>query len=143
VRALAGVIGAIGGIPKQSSFGELEEIWNHYRKSEEEKERDKEEGAKKIANWIYPMAVDRKPIIKCVGVWDTVGSYGIPAAGGPVGSAGFAKSGPRTRWRRPEARNGDDLDVWAALVRQSLPGVRRASRGRVVIECCKTATALA
>ena len=63
-RALAGVIGAIGGIPKQSSFDELEEIWNHYRKSKEEKERDKEEDAKKIASWIYPMSADRKPIIK-------------------------------------------------------------------------------
>ena len=32
-RALAGVIGAIGGIPKQASFDQLEDIWNHYRKT--------------------------------------------------------------------------------------------------------------
>jgi uncharacterized protein (DUF2235 family) len=31
-RALAGVISAIGGIPKQASFDQLERVWNHYRK---------------------------------------------------------------------------------------------------------------
>ena len=25
------------------------------------------------------MPMEKKPIIKCVGVWDTVGSYGVPA----------------------------------------------------------------
>src|SRR4029079_15342417 len=34
-RALAGVIGAIGGIPKVSSFGEVEQFWTHYKKSKE------------------------------------------------------------------------------------------------------------
>ncbi|HET6926997.1 MAG TPA: DUF2235 domain-containing protein [Hyphomicrobiaceae bacterium] len=106
-RALAGVIGAIGGIPKQSSFDELEEIWNHYRKSEEEKERDKEEDAKKIASWIYPMAVDRKPIIKCLGVWDTVGSYGIPAG---LGLGALARK--LTSWTRGFHDNeiGDEIE---------------------------------
>src|SRR5689334_10065146 len=35
-RALGGVIGAIGGIPKQASFDELGRIWDHYRKTKEE-----------------------------------------------------------------------------------------------------------
>jgi uncharacterized protein (DUF2235 family) len=106
-RALAGVIGAIGGIPKQSSFDELEQIWNHYRKSKEEKERDKEEDAKKIANWIYPMAVDRKPVIKCLGVWDTVGSYGVPAG---LGLGALARK--LTSWTRGFHDNeiGDEIE---------------------------------
>jgi hypothetical protein len=74
-RALAGVIGAIGGIPKQSSFDQLEEIWNHYRKTKEERAA----GDDRIKSLIYPMPEGKKPIIKCVAVWDTVGSYGVPA----------------------------------------------------------------
>jgi uncharacterized protein (DUF2235 family) len=73
-RALAGVIGAIGGIPKQASFDQLEKIWDHYRKTPEERRDDE-----KIKQLIYPMPKDKKLIIKCVGVWDTVGSYGVPA----------------------------------------------------------------
>jgi uncharacterized protein (DUF2235 family) len=72
-RALAGVIGAIGGIPKVSSFGAAEEIWTHYRKSK--KGRAKNEA--NIQDLVYTVPKDRK-LIKCVAVWDTVGSYGIP-----------------------------------------------------------------
>jgi Uncharacterized alpha/beta hydrolase domain (DUF2235) len=74
-RALAGVIGAIGGIPRQASFDQLEKIWDHYRKTKEERAQDDAE----IKKLIYPMPPDKKLIIKCVGVWDTVGSYGVPA----------------------------------------------------------------
>ena len=74
-RALAGVIGAIGGIPMQASFDQLERIWNHYRKTKDERKQDDAE----IKKLIYPMPPDKKVIIKCIGVWDTVGSYGIPA----------------------------------------------------------------
>src|SRR3954452_10756764 len=49
-RALAGVIGAIGGIPRQASFDQLEEIWNHYRKTPEERTADDA----KIKALIYP-----------------------------------------------------------------------------------------
>jgi Uncharacterized alpha/beta hydrolase domain (DUF2235) len=77
-RALAGVIYAIGGIPKQASFDQLERIWNHYRMSKEQREADK--GFDKL---IWKMPKDGKPpIIKCVAVWDTVGAYGIPAGFG-------------------------------------------------------------
>jgi uncharacterized protein (DUF2235 family) len=79
-RALAGVIGAIGGIPKQSSFEELENIWTYYQTKDEKLK-------KQIPNWLYPMANDNKPLIKCVGVWDTVGSYGVPSGLGLSGLA--------------------------------------------------------
>jgi hypothetical protein len=68
-RALAGVLGAIGGVPQHTSFSQLGEIWDHYRKR---KGKFKQE-------WIYPRGEIRNPLIKCVAVWDTVGSYGIPA----------------------------------------------------------------
>jgi uncharacterized protein (DUF2235 family) len=72
-RALAGVIGSIGGIPKVSKFGEVEKLWAHYRKSEEGQAKNRE----KIKDLVYTVPAGRKPI-KCVAVWDTVGSYGIP-----------------------------------------------------------------
>ena len=90
-RALAGVIGAIGGIPRQSSFDQLETIWNHYRKTKEEREKDDAE----IKKLIYPMPPDKKLIIKCVGVWDTVGSYGVPAG---LGLGALARK--LTSWTR-------------------------------------------
>jgi len=90
-RALAGVIGAIEGIPKQSSFSELETIWDYYRKSKEEREQHKAE----IADLIYPMPEGKKPIVKCVAVWDTVGRYGIPAG---FGLAALARNA--TAWTR-------------------------------------------
>jgi uncharacterized protein (DUF2235 family) len=90
-RALAGVIGAIGGIPKQSSFDRLEKIWNHYRKTKEEREQD-DDG---VGDLIYPMPADKELIIKCVGVWDTVGSYGVPAG---LGLGGLARM--LTSWTR-------------------------------------------
>jgi uncharacterized protein (DUF2235 family) len=74
-RALAGVIGAIQGIPRQSSFDRLETVWNYYRGGEDERARRRAE----IDELIYPMPPEKKPIIKCVAVWDTVGRYGIPA----------------------------------------------------------------
>jgi uncharacterized protein (DUF2235 family) len=89
-RALAGVIRAIGGIPKQASFEDLETIWNHYKRSKE----DRIKHAKDIEGKIYAMPAD-KPIIKCVGVWDTVGSYGIPAG---LGLGGLARL--FTSWTR-------------------------------------------
>jgi hypothetical protein len=91
-RALAGVISAIGGIPKQASFDQLEKVWNHYRKSDEQRESDQHD----IDRLIWKMPKDGKPpIIKCVAVWDTVGSYGIPTG---FGLAGLARR--LTSWTR-------------------------------------------
>jgi len=78
-RALAGVIGSIGGIPKQEHFDRLEEIWNHYRTPPGQPKQD-------ISKYIHgggstggQSAATGLPLIKFLGVWDTVGSYGIPA----------------------------------------------------------------
>jgi hypothetical protein len=103
-RALAGVIGAIEGIPRQSSFDQLETIWNYYRKSKEERERQRAE----IADLIYTMPAEKKPIIKCVGVWDTVGRYGIPAG---FGLAALARQA--TSWTRGFRDNmiGDHIEI--------------------------------
>jgi uncharacterized protein (DUF2235 family) len=89
-RALAGVIGAIGGIPKVSSFGEVEKFWTHYKKSKESRKENEDT----IKQKLYPLPKSGK-LIKCVAVWDTVGSYGIPAG---AGLGGLARS--LTSWTR-------------------------------------------
>jgi len=81
-RALAGVIGAIGGIPKVSSFGEVEQFWTHYKQSKE----SRKEHDDTITQKLYPLPKSGK-LIKCVAVWDTVGSYGVPAGAGLTGLA--------------------------------------------------------
>jgi len=66
-RALAGVIGA-AGIPKQAAFNNIERIWHYYRMPKEKRQR-------------LEVDVDDARI-RCVAVWDTVGSYGVPAGVG-------------------------------------------------------------
>jgi uncharacterized protein (DUF2235 family) len=75
-RALAGVLGAIKGIPKVSKFGAAETLWAHYRQDPGKREEKKGE----VQKIVYDMPADGK-LIKCVAVWDTVGSYGIPSTG--------------------------------------------------------------
>ncbi len=98
-RALAGVIGAIGGIPKVSNFGEVEKLWAHYRKSE--KGREKHKRKFNVDDKVYPPPPSGK-LIKCVAVWDTVGSYGIP---GGIGFGGLA------RWLTSWTRNFSDNHI--------------------------------
>jgi uncharacterized protein (DUF2235 family) len=91
-RAVAGVIGAVGGIPKQEHFDKLPEFWNYYRKDPKVRESNDPDAInekKKMRDWCYPDDKDRaaSPIITCLGVWDTVGSYGIPAGFGLGGLA--------------------------------------------------------
>jgi uncharacterized protein (DUF2235 family) len=95
-RALAGVLGAIGGIPIVSKFGEAEKFWTHYRKKQRT-EADK----KDIAQNLYPVPKNGK-LIKCVAVWDTVGSYGIPTG---IGLGGLA------RWLTSWTRNFRDNEI--------------------------------
>lgn len=75
-RALAGVITAIGGVPRQEYFHQLARIWDIYRLpySQREQKRIQDELDEKV--WRTP---DAKFLVKCLAVWDTVGSYGIPA----------------------------------------------------------------
>lgn len=99
-RALAGVLSAIGGIPKVSEFGEVEKLWAHYRKSK----RRRKAGEKDIAKLVYEVP---GKLIKCVAVWDTVGSYGIPAG---MGLSGLARM--FTSWTRNFRDNeiGDQIE---------------------------------
>jgi uncharacterized protein (DUF2235 family) len=91
-RAVAGVIGAVGGIPRQEHFDRLADFWNYYRIDPEVRNADTPEArAKKqeMRDLCYPDDAEKGkvPIIKCLGVWDTVGSYGIPAGYGLSGLA--------------------------------------------------------
>jgi hypothetical protein len=82
-RALAGVIGAIEGIPKPQCFHLLEKVWDYYRL--EPNERTPENRVKhKIDQYVRDHGTKTEsgrptPLVKCLGVWDTVGSYGVPA----------------------------------------------------------------
>jgi uncharacterized protein (DUF2235 family) len=96
-RALAGVIGAIGGIPKVSHFGEVEDLWAHYRKSKKGRAKQQD----KIQEMVYPPPPSGK-LIRCVAVWDTVGSYGIPTG---LGLSGLA------RWITSWTRNFRDNEI--------------------------------
>jgi uncharacterized protein (DUF2235 family) len=98
-RALAGVIGAIRGIPRVSNFGEVEQLWAHYKKSE--KGREKHKKRFNVEDKIYPRPPGGK-LIKCVAVWDTVGSYGIPTG---LGLGGLA------RWITSWTRNFSDNHI--------------------------------
>ncbi len=70
-RALCGVIGG-AGIPRQMDFHELEKVWTHYRLKPELRPKDVAE----VSTHAW------HPRVKCIGVWDTVGSYGIPSGFG-------------------------------------------------------------
>jgi T6SS, Phospholipase effector Tle1-like, catalytic domain len=93
-RALAGVITAIRGVPRQEYFHRMEHIWNFYRLSPRERysneARHNYEIDKMVAEVPRPM-----PLVKCLAVWDTVGSYGIPAG---LGLSGLARK--LTSWTR-------------------------------------------
>ena len=83
-RALAGLIGA-SGIQRQTNRDEFEIAWAHYRVPPAVREQPQTASAgdrKALDN--YNALVQRRTFhdtraIKCVAVWDTVGSYGIPA----------------------------------------------------------------
>jgi len=82
-RALAGLIGA-SGIARRPSADSFEIAWQHYRVSPASRQQPRS------ANWAdrstiakYRSTAQGKTFhdtrsIKCVGVWDTVGSLGIP-----------------------------------------------------------------
>ncbi len=81
-RALVGMIGASGIVRSEANVGVA---WDHYRVSPQA--RSNPSGASKSdAKAINALATLRKSggihpsnRVKCVGVWETVGSYGVPA----------------------------------------------------------------
>jgi uncharacterized protein (DUF2235 family) len=75
-RSVAGLIAHVGLLRKHH-MENFEEVWDYYRQPE--KVREKEEEAF-LAN--FPDRVRREDVtIRCIGVFDTVGSMGIPHSG--------------------------------------------------------------
>jgi hypothetical protein len=87
VRGLASVIGT-SGIRRKSQPVAFDTIWDHSRVARAVRENPATAGSgDKKAIDTFNLAKDQGaikaiPTIKCVGVWDTVGSYGIPAGFG-------------------------------------------------------------
>jgi hypothetical protein len=91
-RALAGVITAIGGVPRQEYFHEQARIWDIYRLPYTQREQKGIQDELDKMVWRTP---DAKFLVKCLAVWDTVGSYGIPAG---LGLGALARNW--TSWTR-------------------------------------------
>ncbi len=92
-RALAGLIGA-SGIQRQKDEDAFEIAWEHYRvaPSVRQQPQNASAGDRKTLD-TYNVLVQRQTFhdtraIECVAVWDTVGSYGIPAG---IGLAPLAR----------------------------------------------------
>src|SRR5580698_9486682 len=85
VRALAGLIGA-SGIQRRIDDGLFELAWQHYRVQPQARAHPETAGAGDKAAIDHYRAAQadfhQTRAIKCVAVWDTVGSYGIPAGFG-------------------------------------------------------------
>jgi uncharacterized protein (DUF2235 family) len=83
-RALAGLIGA-SGIQRSTDKEGFETVWNHYRVDPAVREGAKPAGSgdRQTIDSYNKMAaqnaIHTDRAIKCVGVFDTVGSYGVPA----------------------------------------------------------------
>jgi uncharacterized protein (DUF2235 family) len=92
-RALAGLIGA-SGIARRRAPELFEAAWQHYRVKPSAREQPgtgSTSDQKAIADYVALAAKQSfhdSRAIACVGVWDTVGSYGIPAG---IGLAALAR----------------------------------------------------
>lgn len=92
-RALAGLIGA-SGIQRQNDKDEFEIAWDHYRVAPSVRQQPQTASAgDRTTLDTYNGLVQRQTFhdtrtITCVAVWDTVGSYGVPAG---IGLAPLAR----------------------------------------------------
>jgi len=92
-RALAGLIGA-SGIQRERDRDEFEIAWDHYRVAPSVRRQPQTASAgdrKTLENYNaleQRQAFHDTRAIECVAVWDTVGSYGIPAG---IGLAPLAR----------------------------------------------------
>ncbi len=112
-RALAGLIGA-SGIQRQKNRDDFEIAWNHYRVAPSVRQRIQtpSAGNRKTLD-SYDALVQRQAFhddrtIKCVAVWDTVGSYGIPAG---IGLAPLARYFTLIILGFHDTRFGDHVEV--------------------------------
>jgi uncharacterized protein (DUF2235 family) len=93
-RALAGMIGA-SGIQHRLGSESFEIAWSHYRVKPAARKGEQSPGSTPSR-------------IKCVGVWDTVGSYGIPAG---FGLAPLARYIPLLLLGFHDTSFGEHIDV--------------------------------
>ncbi len=125
-RALAGVIGAIQGIPKQQHFDRLEEIWSYYRLDPKQRKDPANRKKLKIDRYVhdhgtFDAAGKPRPLVKCLGVWDTVGSYGVPAG---LGLGALARK--FTSWTRGFHDNTIGRHIEVGLHAMAIDERRRA-----------------
>ncbi|KQN74689.1 DUF2235 domain-containing protein [Sphingomonas sp. Leaf62] len=69
VRSLAGMVN-LAGVLHKGDLDRLEDVWNYYRTKPDERHPDALKDIVRLA--------DRQPGVDLLGVWDTVGSLGIP-----------------------------------------------------------------
>jgi uncharacterized protein (DUF2235 family) len=98
-RALAGLIGA-SGIQRRHDDATFELAWTRYRRKPAAGTGTAASADPQARDLATQMAFHETKSIKLVGVWDTVGSYGVPAGFGlaplaryPVWSSAFQMSG--------------------------------------------------
>jgi hypothetical protein len=112
-RALAGLIGA-SGIQRKKNDDVFEIAWAHYRVTPSVREQPQTASSadhKTLEN--YNSLAERQAFydsraIKCVAVWDTVGSYGIPAG---IGLAALARYFTLVTLGFHDTSFGDHIDV--------------------------------
>jgi uncharacterized protein (DUF2235 family) len=113
-RALASLIGA-SGITRQNDPQGFDVVWNHYRVKPASRDApetasaaDRKAGAAYNAMAAQKDRLHQHRRIKCVGVWETVGSYGIPAG---FGVARLARYVALVSLGFHDTRFGDHIDV--------------------------------
>jgi hypothetical protein len=73
VRSVAGLIGHVGLLRKRDMVN-FEEVWDYYRQPEAARAREEGEFLANFPDRVKPQDIRTR----CIGVWDTVGSLGIP-----------------------------------------------------------------
>jgi len=112
-RALAGLIGA-SGIQRQRDADVFEIAWQHYRVDPAVRSNPQAAGStdqKTIASYNSLRAQNafhETNFVKCVAVWDTVGSYGVPAG---IGLAPLARYFALVTLGFHDTRFGDHVAV--------------------------------
>ena len=112
-RALAGMIGA-SGIQRRGAGDVFETAWRNYRVRPAIRSGEAAAGASDAGSLADYRSLAAKDAfhedrrIKCVAVWDTVGSYGVPAG---VGLAPLARYVTLLTLGFHDTRLGDHIDV--------------------------------
>ncbi|MBV9518170.1 MAG: DUF2235 domain-containing protein [Hyphomicrobiales bacterium] len=113
VRALAGLIGA-SGIPRNADRAVVEAAWQYYRLKPSVRGGASKPGTGDQKRIIAYRALERGKAfhadrrITCVAVWDTVGSYGVPAG---IGLAPLARYVTLALLGFHDTYLGDHIDV--------------------------------